>query len=85
MIVMRAEYAAGDHVLTRYLVSDLTQIPFSDGAMISIIYPGSSEEPCGFAVNEANGVIVVDVPTPSGVVTRMSKQFGDPGTWITVG
>ncbi|KKL88707.1 hypothetical protein LCGC14_1922010 [marine sediment metagenome] len=84
-LVFRAEYAAGDHVLTRYVDKTHEQVPFADGALISVIYSGTIEEPCGFAVAEGTGVLLVDVPTAAGIVTRQTLEFGNPGSWTTVG
>lgn len=84
-IVQDEEAEIFDHVLTRYLTSDGTQVPFPDGSTDSTVYTNTSEETAGFAIDESSGVLIVDVPTAGGIVTRQSKEFGTPGSWTTVG
>lgn len=84
-IVFQTEYNGADHVLARYRANDMAQIPFSDGDTTSIIYTDTEEQACALTIDEATGIIVADVPTASGLVTRMSTRLGDPGTWVTIG
>lgn len=84
-MLFKAEFSAGAHVLERFVALSWDQIPFSTGALTSTIHSSTIEEPCGFSVDEGTGILLVDVPTDSGIVTRMSLILGEPGSWSTVG
>ena len=84
LIMLEAEYSDGTHILRRYLL-DGTAFPFSDSAFTATIYTGSDDAVCGLSVDEMTGMVMADIPTPNGIVTRQSKKLGDPGSWQTVG
>lgn len=84
-IILHAEHNGADHILTRYRAGDLTLIPFENGDTTSIIHTDSEAQACGLTVDEATGLVVADVPTSSGLVTRLSREFGNPGSWETIG
>lgn len=84
-VVYQAEHNAGSHVLRRYLASDGTELPFKDGTSVTTILDETLDQRCGLTVHGRTGVLVADIPTADGIVTRQSDWCGEPGTWKTVG
>lgn len=84
-MIFKAEYSSGAHVLERFVAQTWEQIPFDDGSLTSTIHSNTTEEPCGFVVDVGTGILVVDVPTASGIITRQSLELGNPGSWATIG